>query len=53
MVYLTPRSFASGAYFRAFREWLFARIRPIRIHVFGSRKDAFHRDEVLQLAQLH
>ncbi len=48
MVYITPRSFASGSYFRAFREWFFERIRPVQIHVFGSRKDAFRRDEVLQ-----
>lgn len=47
-VFITPRSFASGPYFRLFREEFFAMIRPVRTHVFGSRKDAFSRDEVLQ-----
>ena len=47
-VFITPRSFASGPYFRKFREEFFAMVRPIRTHVFGSRKDAFSRDEVLQ-----
>ena len=47
-VFITPRSFASGPYFRKFREKFFAMVRPIRTHVFGSRKDAFSRDEVLQ-----
>lgn len=47
-VFITPRSFASGPYFKLFREEFFAMIRPIRAHIFGSRKDAFSRDEVLQ-----
>ncbi|MXQ11184.1 Eco57I restriction-modification methylase domain-containing protein [Microvirga makkahensis] len=47
-VFITPRSFASGPYFRAFRERFFAVIRPDLMHVFGSRRDAFSRDEVLQ-----
>lgn len=47
-VFITPRSFASGPYFRKFREEFFAMVRPVRTHVFGSRKDAFSRDEVLQ-----
>jgi adenine-specific DNA-methyltransferase len=48
LVFITPRSFASGPYFKRFREWFFARVRPLGIHVFGSRRDAFGRDEVLQ-----
>ena len=47
-VFITPRSFASGPYFRKFREEFFAMVRPVRTHVFGSRRDAFSRDEVLQ-----
>ncbi len=47
-VFITPRSFASGLYFRRFRMVFFNMIRPTRIHVFGSRRDAFRRDEVLQ-----
>ncbi len=47
-IFITPRSFASGPYFRAFREHFFACIRPQAVHVFGSRRDAFSRDAVLQ-----
>ncbi len=45
---ITPRSFASGLYFRKFRQVFFDLIRPARIHAFGSRREAFKRDEVLQ-----
>ena len=47
-VFITPRSFASGPYFRRFRTVFFDMIRPTGIHVFGSRRDAFRRDTVLQ-----
>ena len=47
-VFITPRSFASGPYFRQFRTVFFELIRPTRVHVFGSRRDAFRRDAVLQ-----
>ena len=47
-VFITPRSFASGPYFRRFRAVFFDMIRPTVIHVFGSRRDAFRRDAVLQ-----
>ena len=47
-VFITPRSFASGPYFRQFRAVFFEMIRPTRVHVFGSRRDAFRRDAVLQ-----
>lgn len=48
LVFITPRSFASGPYFRQFRERFFSMMRPIHTHVFTSRRDAFSRDEVLQ-----
>jgi len=48
LVFITPRSYASGPYFRLFREFFFGRIRPEIVHLFGSRRDAFSRDEVLQ-----
>jgi adenine-specific DNA-methyltransferase len=48
LIFITPRSFASGPYFRRFREHFFACIRPELVHVFASRKDAFGRDAVLQ-----
>jgi adenine-specific DNA-methyltransferase len=48
LVFVTPRSFTSGPYFRLFRERFFAKMRPDRVHVFVSRTDAFKRDEILQ-----
>jgi adenine-specific DNA-methyltransferase len=47
-LFITPRSFASGPYFRLFRERFFADLRPTSIHLFGSRRETFGRDEVLQ-----
>ncbi|MGH2561193.1 MAG: Eco57I restriction-modification methylase domain-containing protein [Thermomicrobiales bacterium] len=47
-VFITPRSFASGPYFKRFRQRFFHMARPVRTHVFGSRKEAFSRDDVLQ-----
>jgi adenine-specific DNA-methyltransferase len=47
-LFITPRSFASGPYFRQFRERFFNDLRPTSVHLFGSRRDAFSRDEVLQ-----
>lgn len=48
LVFITPRSFASGNYFRAFREAFFQEMEIEQIHLFGSRTDTFDRDEVLQ-----
>lgn len=47
-VFITPRSFASGPYFRRFREIFFGMVRPSRVHLFVSRRVAFSRDDVLQ-----
>lgn len=47
-IFIIPRSFASGPYFRLFRERFFAGVRPTSVHVFGSRREAFGRDDVLQ-----
>ena len=47
-IFITPRSFASGAYFQRFRTVFFDMIKPTGIHVFDSRRDAFRRDDVLQ-----
>lgn len=48
LIFITPRSFASGNYFRSFREALFQEIEIEHIHLFGSRTDTFDRDSVLQ-----
>jgi adenine-specific DNA-methyltransferase len=48
LIFITPRSFSSGNYFRAFRDEFFKTIRLDTIHLFDSRKDAFNRDNILQ-----
>jgi len=48
IIFITPRSFASGNYFRAFREAFFKEVEIEHIHLFGSRTDTFDRDSVLQ-----
>lgn len=47
-VYIVPRSFASGPYFRQFRSTFFELVQPAAIHAFGSRRSTFSRDDVLQ-----
>jgi len=47
-IVISPRSYAAGPYFRLFRERFFSIVRPEVIHLFGSRRDTFRRDEVLQ-----
>lgn len=47
-VFITPRSYASGPYFRQFRKRFFENMKPEVIHLFDSRRRAFSRDEVLQ-----
>lgn len=46
LVFITPRSFASGPYFRGLRRRLLAAVRPRRFHLFRARDEAF--DGVLQ-----
>ncbi len=48
LVFIIPRSFAAGNYFRAFREAFFAEVEVEQIHLFNSRTDTFTRDNVLQ-----
>jgi adenine-specific DNA-methyltransferase len=48
LIFITPRSFSSGNYFRAFRDEFFKAIRLDTIHLFDSRRDAFNRDNILQ-----
>ena len=48
LVYIVPRSFASGPYFRRFRETFFRRVAPKSVHLFESRKDVFKDQSVLQ-----
>lgn len=48
LIFITPRSFCSGNYFRLFREIFFETVLIQNVHLFNSRKDTFKRDNVLQ-----
>jgi adenine-specific DNA-methyltransferase len=48
LIFITPRSYASGSYFKSFREFLFSNVTINQMHLFDSRKDTFNRDNVLQ-----
>lgn len=48
LIFITPRSFTSGSYFKLFREKFLSIVDLAKIHLFISRKDAFERDKVLQ-----
>jgi len=47
MVFITPRSFCSGLYFKEFRKWLLKRLQPTFLHSFESRNETFE-NKVLQ-----
>lgn len=48
MVYIIPRSWTSGAYFKAFRRSLLTHGVIEHIHLFGSRSKVFDGESVLQ-----
>ena len=48
MVYIIPRSWTSGAYFKAFRKKLLQECSLEHIHLFGSRNKVFDKESVLQ-----
>jgi len=48
LMFITPRSYASGSYFKVFRKYFFTIIDLDKAHLFISRKEAFSRDKVLQ-----
>lgn len=48
MIYIIPRSWTSGAYFAAFRQYLFACSHLEQIHLFVSRDKVFDAESVLQ-----
>ena len=48
MIYITPRSFTSGRYFRLFRNFLLKHIQIEFIHLFNTRKNTFSKDNILQ-----
>lgn len=48
MVYIIPRSWTSGAYFKRFRQYFLTEGRLEHIHLFVSRNKVFDREDVLQ-----
>lgn len=48
LIFIVPRSFASGRYFRLFRAYFLGAIEISFIHLFNTRKDTFAKDDVLQ-----
>ncbi|MDO4648746.1 MAG: Eco57I restriction-modification methylase domain-containing protein [Eubacteriales bacterium] len=48
MVYIIPRSWTSGAYFKAFREYFLRKGKLSHIHLFVSRDKVFSQEQVLQ-----
>ena len=50
MIFITPRSFTSGAYFKKFREYMLTEVGISSIHIFNSRSEVFDGEEVLQEA---
>lgn len=48
LIFLTPRSYCSGSYFKKFRSFLLENIDPIHFHLFNTRKKIFNAEKVLQ-----
>lgn len=48
MVYIIPRSWTSGAYFKRFREYFLTEGKLLQIHLFVSRSKVFDKESVLQ-----
>lgn len=48
LVFIVPRSWTSGAYFEAFRKYLFDKCAIEQIHLFESRDKVFDSESVLQ-----
>lgn len=48
LIFITPRSFAAGNYFKAFRNSFFNEVNITNIHIFESRNKMFKTDNVLQ-----
>lgn len=48
LVYIVPRSWTSGLYFSSFRRYFFSFMQVTHLHLFLSRSNLFHEDNVLQ-----
>ncbi|WP_343274141.1 Eco57I restriction-modification methylase domain-containing protein [Lentibacillus songyuanensis] len=50
LIFITPRSFTSGAYFKKFRAYFLHNMQLTNLHLFHSRGDVFNSEKVLQEA---
>ena len=48
LVFIVPRSFCSGVYYKKFRKWFLNKVFIENIHIFESRNQIFKKDKVLQ-----
>lgn len=48
LVFVIPRSFTSGYYYTAFRDFFLKKLQLDKIHIFSSRRYPFQVDNVLQ-----
>ncbi|WP_243176210.1 Eco57I restriction-modification methylase domain-containing protein [Enterocloster alcoholdehydrogenati] len=48
MVYIIPRSWTSGAYFKRFRQYFLTQGKLEHIHLFVSRSKVFDKEDILQ-----
>lgn len=48
LIFIVPRSFSSGLYFRSFRKRFHSVMALQRVHIFNSRRQAFQEEAVLQ-----
>jgi adenine-specific DNA-methyltransferase len=48
LVFITPRSFCSGMYYKKFRKWFLQNVHIAHLHTFESRREIFDNDQVLQ-----
>lgn len=48
LIFITPRSYCSGSYFKKFRSFFFNNIDPIHFHLFTTRSKVFTTEKVRQ-----
>lgn len=48
LVFISPRSYCSGAYFALFREFFLTEIKPYQFHLFESRREVLYGEKIQQ-----
>lgn len=48
IVFIVPRSFTNGLYYKSFRKFLIQNLNIKQIHIFNNRNDVFEKGSVLQ-----